>query len=336
MSKFLLCRPIGGLNDTLNQIELCWRYAEAFHRYLLIDTRKSGFGVHLSTYFRTIGTGSSIDVDTAPDEEILRRVKLLECSPPEMSGRLVTYTSVADHDRRVFVDTDSRTPLTFNFRHDHSAQVLLHEQAGSGNLSLDALARLRLHDRVRSEIRSRIGDFPPDRIAVHVRNTDIKTNYDPLFARLAAKYPTDPILVCTDDTSVLRRAKDVFGDARVITSSIPPDLSGRPLHHELTLAPENRDTLNIDMFTDLFALATSRHLFFTATKTGKISGFSQLAWHLHNNASFCHAVLSDSDKEAANQFERVSELRRTLPSSVRLARYRNKLKSLVSSPRTSR
>ena len=36
--QVVLCRPEGGFNDILCQIELCWRYADAHERVLVVDT----------------------------------------------------------------------------------------------------------------------------------------------------------------------------------------------------------------------------------------------------------------------------------------------------------
>jgi hypothetical protein len=41
--KYLLCRPRGGLNDTLVQIYDCYKYCEKYNRCLLIDTTYSSF-----------------------------------------------------------------------------------------------------------------------------------------------------------------------------------------------------------------------------------------------------------------------------------------------------
>lgn len=37
-NRLLLCRPLGGLNDILCQIESCCRYAERFGRTVVVET----------------------------------------------------------------------------------------------------------------------------------------------------------------------------------------------------------------------------------------------------------------------------------------------------------
>lgn len=330
MSKILLCRPIGGLNDTLNQIERCWRYAERFDRHLLIDTKRSGLGIAFSTYFQAREDQSERAVDLNPTDASVRDLDQLECYPQEMSGRLSTYTSVASQDQTAFIDSETLTPLTFDFNRAYDQNVLLHEQAGSGSLSLDLLTRIRLVPTLRDQIEQRLSLLPQDRVAIHIRNTDLKTSYVPLLHRIASKFRTGSILVCSDDFMAVQEAKQIFGTSRVVTNSEPPDFSGRPLHHELTLSEQEKDQLNIEMLSDLFAMATSEKLFFTATQTGKVSGFSRLAWLLHQNKDFCFDFLRTAEKDQDANAARRLKLNRNLPIRVRLTRYVNKLKSLIS------
>ena len=49
--KYVLCRPRGGLNDMLCEIEKCRMYAQQHGRKLLIDTAFSGFKDHFWRYF---------------------------------------------------------------------------------------------------------------------------------------------------------------------------------------------------------------------------------------------------------------------------------------------
>ena len=53
-SKYLLCRPRGGLNDTLTQISLCLDYAFKFKRHLIIDTMRSGILDRFDNYFEPV------------------------------------------------------------------------------------------------------------------------------------------------------------------------------------------------------------------------------------------------------------------------------------------
>jgi hypothetical protein len=53
--KYLLCRPLGGLNDILCQINYCYNYCIKFNRILLIDTsflyEHNSFSCSFDKYF---------------------------------------------------------------------------------------------------------------------------------------------------------------------------------------------------------------------------------------------------------------------------------------------
>jgi hypothetical protein len=65
--RYLLCRPHGGLNDTLCQIEKCWKYALKSDRVLIIDTRNSGLHADFSEYFEAKEKSLRFIFDTHPE-----------------------------------------------------------------------------------------------------------------------------------------------------------------------------------------------------------------------------------------------------------------------------
>ncbi len=54
--RFLVCRPRGGFNDTLTQIEKTRRYAIEYGRTLVLDTTRSGLGCRLDRLFHVRDT----------------------------------------------------------------------------------------------------------------------------------------------------------------------------------------------------------------------------------------------------------------------------------------
>ncbi|MDR1911169.1 MAG: hypothetical protein LBQ52_02325 [Helicobacteraceae bacterium] len=62
--KYIFCRPRGGLNDILCQIDICILYAIDYRRVLYIDTSRSAFLDDFDRYFTTRrggGGGSPMD-----------------------------------------------------------------------------------------------------------------------------------------------------------------------------------------------------------------------------------------------------------------------------------
>lgn len=326
MSRYVLCRPIGGLNDTLNQIERCWSYAEQFDRTLLIDTTRSGLGLAASTYFDLVDPAIAERVTMNPDDALLRQLDEVSCVPRALQGRITSYRSTAVPPHLNFVDSDSGVRLRFDFKSDYQETLLLHEQAGSGSLSLDFLTRVRPSAELRSEIGQRLTKLPAQRIGIHIRNTDLETNYAPFLNRLARQYPSKAMLVCSDDRKVVEASRAIFGSDRVVTSSLAPDFSGRPIHHEHVTSDARKFQLNAEMFSDLFALATSDVVAFTPTRAGKVSGFSRLAWLLHRNP-IVHETFLSTEPLDPSHCPAPSKFDRGLPTHVQARRITNRLTS---------
>ena len=264
--KFLLCRPRGGLNDTLCQIERCVRYAATFDRILIIDTRNSELQSNFSDYFEPKHKSSDIIFDA--DAHILEYLNGLICFPAEARGR------ANDLNLR---DTTT-VPLTFDFDKDYSEPLLLHERWGGGRMSFELIDRLRLSQEIRPIVLDRLSDLKGRYHAVHVRNTDLKTDYKAFFERISPEVSGKRLLVCSDDCSVIEYAREYFKSSEILTSSKIPDTKGEALHQF-----GDRRERTIETLVDLIALGRAERLFFSTVHKGYISGFSQLANHLAKN-----------------------------------------------------
>ena len=94
--KFLLCRPQGGLNDTLCQIELCWRYAARFNRTLIIDARKSGLHADFSEFFQQKKASNKILLDVSSEMfDFLNRTRMLSRRNSRQNSRS-RFSNVVD------------------------------------------------------------------------------------------------------------------------------------------------------------------------------------------------------------------------------------------------
>jgi hypothetical protein len=150
--------------------------------------------------------------------------------------------------------------------------VLVHEQCGGGPLSLQALERMKLTPEVAATVSARLSTLG-DCVAIHVRNTDFKTDYAAVFAQVAAEVPGGAIVLCTDDWDCQAAARDFFGE-RVRMSSNIPRTGGRRLHLNRKL---DRYATNVDAIADLCVLAMARQLFCSRHASGALSGYAQLA-----------------------------------------------------------
>ena len=271
MRKIILCRPRGGFNDMLCQIDKCRIYAVKNNRDLWIDTRRSGFHDCLSNYFepsREFYWGSPI----------AKVCNDTSCFPTFLAHKIDSYTSVFDpYFFRLFVDKNTRNPLTFDFNSRYDETILLHEQCGGGANSINVLELLRLKHDIKHKIKhiiENLGTYD----SIHVRNTDLTIDYKKLFQRLDDKIK-GKVVVCTDDFGCQQYAKEFWGHKLVLIHNVP-DLSGQPLHR---FKSTDQYTVNLKVLIDLFVLASAENFYSCKTNQGRISGFARLAESLHSN-----------------------------------------------------
>jgi hypothetical protein len=273
--KYLLCRPRGGLNDTLNQLELCCRYSLKHRRKLFIDTNRSGFLDSFENYFlfpSYILTG------------VMSSIKYpVSVYPLYLQNDIYNYETVCDND---ICRLKNGQNLILNFKKNYSEQYLIHESWGGGEDSIYFLKRIKLKKSIQDHITSVINKLDVY-TAVHIRNTDMQSDYKQFLNNVNRELIYNNIVICTDDYAVQQYGKDLFGD-KLILPSIVPDLKGQSLHDNQNL---DRYITNINTITDLFILASSKKLYITKTKKGIYSGFSLLAKSLHEDKRLIKKLL---------------------------------------------
>jgi hypothetical protein len=280
IQRFVLCRPRGGLNDTLCQIEKCWRYAEFHDRRLVIDTRRSSLFGEFSDFFMPKSGNEEYFTLRSFD---LARLNQLDCMPAALRGRLESYTA-AFKGHGKYIDTESSAGLTFDFARSWNESVLVHEQCGGGQLSFDLLRRVTLSPAAREFVVSATDHLAPGYAAVHVRNTDYKTSYKGLLGSIAPNLSGRSILICSDDPEVFVAARSIFKNSEVLTVDSPLALGGKPLHrYRSHVSNDQRSAAAYSSIADLVALGKATDLYFTDVTKGYPSGFSRLAEFLCNN-----------------------------------------------------
>jgi len=265
--RYVLCRPRGGLNDTLCRIDACWGYARASGRELWVDGNMSGMLDCLSRYF-VPPPGMTL----APTPEWMDG---LACVPVALSGRVTRYAAEYDPQLRNFIDPASGVQVTFDARAAHAEPLLVYEQCGGGGRGIGALAQMALQPGIAREVRAKVESLG-EYTAIHVRNTDYQTDYIGWFREIADKVG-DRIVLCTDDRGCQQFAQTIWGERLVLPSELP-DTGGKRLHYNRDL---DRYATNVGTLTDLFVLAGARQLLFRKTNQGVVSGFSLLAQALH-------------------------------------------------------
>ena len=284
-SRFLLCRPKGGLNDVLCQIEKCRKYSLAHNRILVVDTNNYCFFSDFDGFFEFIDSSNMLFGKI--DYKTTKLLDHLSCHPSEVEGIISTYksrySSLEESGIRNWVETDSRAQLSFDFDSEYDQDLLVHDQSGGGDDSFELCRQLTLSPELKRITIERISQLSSDYLSVHVRNTDYQTDYKSFFEKISDKLENKNVLICSDDSSVIDYAHTKFINSNVFSSSdIPSDC--RPRHKNKSEAGAEEDFLNAsNSIVDLVALARGKELHFSNVTAGFPSGFSRLATFLHNN-----------------------------------------------------
>jgi hypothetical protein len=201
----VVCRPLGGLNDMLNQVERCREYA-AQHRYrLIVDTQGcagSCLPLPFGRVFQLQNCGCVALTSLSTDEQSL--LNRMETWPAKFEGIM---------HKRV-----PREPLPIDFGAPPSAPLMVHMMNGGGTRSHKLIKRRQLSvspafladHAVRWQalvrgVRS-LGAYE----AVHIRHTDYKTpGYAALLESVFADEGVSCALVCSDNAGVLEEAGQI-------------------------------------------------------------------------------------------------------------------------------
>jgi hypothetical protein len=293
--RLLLCRPQGGLNDMLCQIEKCCRYAELVGRTVIVDTAYTNseyFRDNFDRYFSTRQKKLVLSYDYYSTD-----TQTMQVFPESLQGRLNTYEAQFERSKKAFCDTKTGQPTTFDFKRNYPHALLVHHQAGGGNLSQFALLRLMLKRSLLDELIERIRSLEGPWTGVHVRNTDYTTNFEDLLTKLKHE-SVKRIFLATDSLKVRERFKSELTNTTVYSLSRRLSSNGKPLQNLGGFENVDVYSSNCDAIFDLLMLALSTRLLFQKIAPNiegtSHSGFAILAHNLWTNKIFLRHLISDS------------------------------------------
>lgn len=151
-------------------------------------------------------------------------------------------------------------------------------------MSFDCLGRLQARTWLVDRLEERLSQMPRPYAAVHIRNTDLTTDYAPLLTELQRrKLPA--LFLATDNSSVVEEFRASLPATKVFSFTLLPGTSGTPIHKAVAL--KDAPQLNTDTILDLLTLAFASPLLLAKTRNAesvsKLSGFSMLAAELNQN-----------------------------------------------------
>ena len=271
--KVVFCQPQAGLNDVLNQIALCVTYAERHKRILVIDTARGTIGVCLFDFMLPLPNQDlkiwrmSEELASALDKN--RRVR-----PRQLRGQVSSFLTRRDSKRRLRVLRGTKTQTSFDMRKSYYADIVVHCDSGGGERAPEVLHRLAFKRPIAEQIGARVAALGSGYQAIHVRNTDMQTDFKPYFEELKPQLNGQRVLICSDDAQCKAYAHSYFESSEVLEITDTPDLEGKRLHGNEALDPFQQV---FDSFLDLMAMATASRLHFTSPTIKEVSGFSRLA-----------------------------------------------------------
>ncbi|WP_176082974.1 hypothetical protein [Martelella sp. HB161492] len=297
--KFLLARPLGGLNDSLVQLELSRSYAQRFGRTLVIDTSAGNLKDAFSNYFEPLPHFGTVLKTYTPD--LLQALDQMDSvRPAAVAHRLSSYE--LKFVEQGYVLTDLEEPVQFDMSADHEEQLLVHEQCGGGRDSFNFLQHVCFQPLIATEIVRRLLALKLGYDAVHVRHTDYQTDYRTFLKRLSPSLRGRRVLLCTDSPQVQAEAPGLLkGCADVLMLSEVPDNGGLFGHQ---LGHQGAFQRNLAALTDLVAMACAKRFYFTNVSLGNISGFSMLAEALRLNPTLTLSLLRKADPQLLDVFRR--------------------------------
>lgn len=282
MKKYVLCRPRGGLNDTLCQISRCYEYCKRYERILLIDTH---YGNFINAPFEDIFTFS--DSDVIGDEQQIRNVlsdASLSVCPKELKCNFYNCDRpYRDNNNDIAVKIKSGTDTVGIARVSgylnsvRTEDIIIDCTDGGGKLSFKILCMLTLHKSIIDYIVDKYNMIKKPYVSIHIRNTDYKMDYVSFYNNNKNNMIGKNIFLATDSTDVKTYflAQDIlfFNFAHLNNNN-------KPLHNV------NNPHATIDTMCDLILLALGDEFILPP----KRHGFTNLAYYLFQNKNIAHKM----------------------------------------------
>lgn len=286
--KYVLCRPLGGLNDIFCQIEACWRYAEKSGRVLVVDAFGRRFTEELLNCLEPISETSNVVLN--PSQALLCGMNHRSVFPNVIQGRVSSYEPVQIPSLNPLVRFDglTSTPITFDLSESYNEEVLVHHAEGGGLGSQSFLQRVRIKDSIAIEIDELLTFLPERYSAAHVRNSDYLTDYKWFLKKVQREAKGATVLVCSDSAQVLQFVAGTLSKRGFLTFPEDGSWGQSPIHLDKSLdASENIRRNVVRLLAEFVAIRGATCFYFTYSRLATsftarpvISGFGRLAAHV--------------------------------------------------------
>jgi len=194
MPGYILCQAQGGLNDIACQIWHCSQYAIQHQRSIILTK---------SAYFQT----DLFDIFDFSDYPVpvysldkLKSITYDAVEPSCLEGYVQLFLNKEANMKEI-----SKYMALGYYRFDKAVTfspttLLFHDSCGGGSESIQFFKHIKFTPYMINFFREKTKSFPSEYNALHIRNTDIKTNVYPLLQNINTNQL--PLFIGTDDTSL--------------------------------------------------------------------------------------------------------------------------------------
>lgn len=282
--KYLLCRPLGGFNDTLNQIYKCYEYCITYNRTLLLDTEYNNFiSSSFDNYFTFINK-NNINVIYNSDAiyKIINNNKFT-VFPEILEDVLYSYTAKYINDGFYY----KNIMLRLDFTRNYEQELIVHNDCGIDCNSLNMISLLQINDWLIDIIIKRYNLIEKPYISIHIRNTDYKTDYINLYYEYKNIIDNNNIFLATDSKEVLDYFINLQLNNNFYNFIECLNDENKPIHQKNTI--NNKNQVMIDTICDLIILSLSSNLLYPE----RHYGFTNLARSLFMNKTIVANLLKN-------------------------------------------
>lgn len=280
MTKYIICKPRGGLNDIFGLVTMSLKYAIRFNRILVIDTRKSlHFKDDFFKYFDINNANKHIytsNIDTLYNS--IQNCTLFAANTITTTPRNKQHINYNDFD-----------PFKHNIRiidlnTDYPEDVILYG-SNNANLTKDIIyffKNFNLTPMVLNHLKNRINIMPNQYISVHIRNTDYKSNVILFIKNNYSQLKNKHIFLATDDPNSIELFKTHFTPSHIYTFFQFPKSNKKyynraesGIHFNIRNNNEHK-IFNIDTLIDIILLANSTKYLYSCEQSGFSQGVKML------------------------------------------------------------
>jgi hypothetical protein len=270
---YIVCFPRGGFIYMIHRIIAAYKFAVDNNRVLIIDTRRNWFKESLYDYFFIHSPYVYVgDIDFLYGS--LDKLSMYPLQVPLKTMNVDLATENSGALRKYNID------LT----HDYDEQVVIYSHYGGGSSVKLFFSMCSLTPVLYKAYKTARDKLPASYVAIHIRNTDYKSNVDEFLKKHTDLIKDKPIFLASDSKGTIELFKKQFN---VFSFSDIPENYGHNLHEMYSRSGDDIRKYNLDTIVDLLLLAAGSELYYSYAE----STFTQAAIELHEDPELLARLL---------------------------------------------